>query len=169
MLGIRAIPNIEADRAKLRLTAMYNASSEFQVGVELNPIAPDIGPLANWRAIDETEHRPALIFGTSSDRIGTPHGRAIYGTLSKDLEGLTGLPIAPYAGIAFGTYDDEWVPIGGLVIRWADRVSTTSLYDGENLHHIANYDFDRSSVGLIVAEQDDDYYVGVSYVARIGK
>ena len=47
-------------------------------------------PVSNLRA----EDRPAVILGTSTDRIGTPSGRAIYATASKDLEHLTGLPIA---------------------------------------------------------------------------
>lgn len=167
--AIRVIPNIEADRAKLRLTAMYRATDDFQVGIELNPLAPDIGPIANWRALSETKDRPALIFGTSSDRIGTPHGRAIYGTFSKDLEGWTGIPIAPYAGISYGTYDDEFAGIGGLVIRWADRFTTTSMYDGYNLHHLANYNFDTASFGIVVAQQDDDYYAGVTFATSFGK
>lgn len=166
----RVIPNIDAERARLRTTLAYRVANDLQVGIEFNPAQPDIGPIANWRAIDETKERPALIFGTSSDRIGTPHGRAFYGTFSKDLEAWTDLPIAPYAGVSFGTFDDELVGIAGLVVRWADRVSTTHLYDGHNIHQLANYTLDGGrSLGLVVAEQDNDYFLGFTFSTSFGK
>ena len=40
------------------------------------------------------------MFGTSSDRIGTPEGQAYYVTLSKDLSTVKDWPIAPYVGAA---------------------------------------------------------------------
>ena len=76
---------------------------------------------------------------------------------SKDLEHATGLPIAPYVGTAYGEYDDDWKLIGGLRIRWAQKWSTTSLWDGENLHHILDRSFERFRAGLVVVEQGDDY------------
>jgi len=165
-VSLRAIPGIPVDRAKLRTTAAYAFDEDLQVGVEWNPLGEDIGPIANWRALDETENRPALIFGTSSDRIGTPHGRAVYATLSKDLEAWTHLPIAPYAGVSYGTFDEELVPIGGLLVRWAEHFSTTHLYDGDNLHHIATWTFDSGvSIGAIAVDQDGKYYFGASVAA----
>src|SRR5512134_2438884 len=98
----RWIPGVDVDRAELRTTLSYRFLPTLTAGLEYNPLANDLGPIANWLAIEETGSRPALIFGTSSDRIGTPHGRAIYGTFSKDLTAWTGLPIAPYAGASFG-------------------------------------------------------------------
>jgi len=161
IVSLRAIDGIPVDRARLRTTAAYRIGDDLQVGIEWNPLADDVGPIANWRAIEETEKRPALIFGTSSDRIGTPHGRAVYGTLSKDLEAWTHLPIAPYAGASFGTFEDELVPIGGLLIRWTSRFTTTHSYDGENLHHMGTWAFDHGfSLSALVVEQDGTYYFG---------
>jgi hypothetical protein len=163
-VSARWIPGIEADRAKFRTTGAYRFSGTFMAGLEYNPVANDLGPIANWLALPETDSLPALIFGTSSDRIGTPHGRALYGTLSKDLEAWTGLPIAPYAGASYGTFDDELVGIGGLMIRWTNRINTTSLWDGHNLHHIADYAIDEQQlVGIVIAEQEGEYDVGLSY------
>lgn len=164
VFSLRAIPGIEAERARLRSTLAFQWTDDLQVGVEFNPLANDLGPIANWRAWEETERRPALILGTSSDRIGTPHGRAIYATLSKDLEAWTGLALAPYAGLAWGSFDDELVGIGGLHVRWSERISSTHLYDGEHLHHLANLALGGGrSIGWIVAEQDDGHSVGLSF------
>ena len=167
VLGVRWIPGIDVDRAEFRTTAMYQFTPTFSAGVEVNPLASDIGPIANWLAVSEEGSWPALIFGTSSDRIGTPHGRAIYGTFSKDLEAWTGLPIAPYVGLSWGTYDDELVGIGGLRIGWSDRISTTNLWDGHNLHHTVEYGLDGGQLlGLVIANLDEHYSLGVSYSIR---
>ena len=120
--------------------------------------------------MDETASRPALVFGTSSDRIGTPHGRAVYGTLSKDFEGWTGLPFAPYAGVSYGTFDDELVPIGGLIVRFGERWTGSALYDGDNVHFLANVTLDSgASIGLIAAGQDGEYYLGASFSTSFGR
>jgi hypothetical protein len=80
VIGVRWIPGIDVDRAELRTTTMYQFTPTFSAGLEINPLAADIRPIANWLAIPEEGNQPALIFGTSSDRIGTPHGQAFYGT-----------------------------------------------------------------------------------------
>ncbi len=88
----------------------------------------------------------------------------MYATLSKDLEQWTGLPIAPYAGGSFGSFDDETVVIGGLMVRWSERVSSTSLWDGHNLHHvIETYIGTRHGLGLVIANLDNKYDFGISY------
>jgi hypothetical protein len=90
--------------------------------------------------------------------------------LSKDLEDWTGLPVAPYAGGSYGTYDDELVPIGGLLVRWTERLSTTHLYDGHNLHHLANWRLEGSaSIGVMAVEQDGEHFLGLTYSTSFGR
>jgi hypothetical protein len=87
----------------------------------------------------------------------------VYGTLSKDLERWTGLPVSVYAGASFGTFDDEWVEIGGVSVRWSERVSSTSLWDGHNLHHLLETTVgDRWSVGVVVVDVDGEVDVGLT-------
>lgn len=162
------LEGIPVDRARLRLTGTYQVLPELSLGVEYNPLGSgDIGPLANWRALEETEHRPALILGTSSDRIGTPTGRALYATFSKDLEAWTDLPVAPYAGLVWGSFDDTWRELLGLRVRYGERLSSTHLWDGVNLHHLLDYAFaPGSSVGIVVAQQDEQHYLGLSLSLR---
>src|SRR4029078_5513815 len=118
----------------------------------------------NWLRFPEIEDTRALIFGTSSDRIGTPHGRAVYATLSKDLERWTGLPIAPYAGVSYGTFDDEAVVIGGLAINWSERVSSISSWDGHNLHHVLETSIGENQlIGLVLTHFDGEYDLGVTW------
>ncbi|HJU91456.1 MAG TPA: hypothetical protein VJ656_00870 [Pyrinomonadaceae bacterium] len=147
--GVRVIAN-QIDRAKWRNTLTYRFHPRFTAGIEYNPLAKKISPLANVVAITETHARPALILGTSSDRIGTPSGQSFYATLSKNLKHHTGLPVSPYVGIAYGTFDDRARAIGGLNINFSERWSSTILFDGVRVHPLLNYTYGRHQLGFIL-------------------
>lgn len=147
--GVRVIAN-QIDRAKWRNTLTYRFHPRVTAGVEYNPLAKKMSPLANVVAITETHQRPALIIGTSSDRIGTPSGQSFYATLSKSLKHQTGLPIAPYVGVAYGTYEDRTRLIGGLNITAGDHWSSTILFDGVRVHPLLNYSFGRHQFGFML-------------------
>lgn len=150
MVSTRILSGV-VERAQWRNTLMYRVTPSFQAGLEYNPRVDEVGPLANWRLMEETEQRPAFILGTSSDRIGTPSGRAYYATFSKDLKAQTGWPVAPYVGASYGTYEDNVKPIGGLTIRYTDKLSSTHLHDGKAIHHMLSWDFGmgKPTVGLL--------------------
>jgi len=157
--GVRLIAN-QIDRAKWRNTLTYRFHPRVTVGIEYNPLAQKISPLANVVAITETDVRPALILGTSSDRIGTPSGQSFYATFSKSLKRATGLPVAPYVGVAYGTYEDRARIIGGLNITLSDRWSSTILFDGARIHPLLNYTFGRHQLGMILERGRNP---GISY------
>ena len=147
--GVRVIGN-QIDRAKWRNTLTYRFHPRFTAGIEYNPLAGKVSPLANIVALTETHQRPALILGTSSDRIGTPSGQSFYATFSKNLKHQTGLPIAPYVGVAYGTFEDRFRAIGGLSIIFNDSWSSTILFDGVRVHPTANYTRGRHQFGVIL-------------------
>jgi len=157
--GVRLIAN-QIDRAKWRNTLTYRFHPRVTVGIEYNPLAKKVSPLANVVAITETDVRPALILGTSSDRIGTPSGQSFYATFSKSLKRATGLPVAPYVGVAYGTYEDRARIIGGLNITLSDRWSSTILFDGARIHPLLNYTFGRHQLGMILERGRNP---GISY------
>ena len=146
--GLRVIAN-QIDRAKWRNTLTYRLHPRFTAGIEYNPLAGKVSPLANIVALAETHTRPALILGTSSDRIGTPSGQSFYATFSKNLKHHTGLPIAPYVGVAYGTFEDRARLIGGLSISLSDGWSSTILFDGVRVHPTLNYTRGRHQFGVI--------------------
>ena len=146
--GVRVIGK-QIDRATWRNTLTYRFHPRFTAGVEYNPLAGKVSPLANVVALTETHTRPALILGTSSDRIGTPFGQSFYATVSKNLKHHTGLPIAPYVGLAYGTFEDRLRPIGGLSITISEGWSSTILFDGVRVHPTVNYTHGRHQFGAI--------------------
>jgi hypothetical protein len=139
----------QIDRATWRNTLTYRFHPRFTAGIEYNPLAGKVSPLANIVALTETHKRPALILGTSSDRIGTPFGQSFYATFSKNLKHQTGLPIAPYFGVAYGTFEDRFRAIGGLNIIFNEGWSSTILFDGVRVHPTANYTQGRHQFGVI--------------------
>jgi hypothetical protein len=161
---VRWLPGIEADRAELRTTFSYAFTPRFAAGAEWNPLGDDVRPIATWRVFDETESLPALILGTSSDRIGTQSGSAYTAVLAKDLEAWTGLPVAPYAGAYYGTQEHAWDEVAGLMVRWDEDWSTYHMWDGRNLHHMLEHWIDGGhTLGLVVAELDGRYSAGLSW------
>lgn len=72
--------------------------------------------------------------------------------------------------MSYGTFDDELDAIAGLVVRWTERFSTTHLYDGHNIHHLASFALkNQSSIGVIAAEQDGEYFFGMTFSTSFGR
>jgi hypothetical protein len=133
------------------------------VGIEYNPKAESFSPLANVRLLNETARRPAVMAGTSSDRIGTPSGQSFYVTLAKDLDADVGLPLAPYVGVAYGTYEDKARAIGGLNVRLGRGLSSLVIFDGVHLHPTMTYSRGRHGFSLVLVRSR---HPGVSYNVR---
>ncbi len=138
----------------------YWLTSRFSAGLEYNPRAGKVSPLANLLAIRETRNRPALMLGTSSDRIGTPSGQAFYATFSKNLKRETGLPIAPYGGVVYGTHEGKTRAIGGLNIGFSESVTSLVIFDGVHVHPTFNVSFKSHTISFLLIRARDP---GVSY------
>jgi len=147
--GVRVIAN-QIDRATWRNTLTYRFHPRFTAGVEYNPLAKKASPLANLVIVTENQNRPALIVGTSSDRIGTPSGQSFYATVSKNVKRYTGLPVSPYIGVAYGTFDDRTRVIGGLNLNLSERWSSTILFDGVRVHPLVHFTWGRHQFGVIM-------------------
>jgi hypothetical protein len=158
-LSTRVIAN-QIDRATWRNTLTYRFVPRFSAGIEYNPLAGKVSPLANALLIPETKRRPAFIVGTSSDRIGTPSGQSFYGTFSKNLKQETKLPIAPYLGVAYGTYEDRWRPIGGLNIGFTEQFTSLVIFDGVHVHPLLSYSHRSHVFSFIMVRGRDP---GASY------
>ena len=158
-LGVRLLSN-QIPRAAVRTTLTYKFHPRIQAGIEYNPRASEVKPLANILLITEKARRPALMIGTSTDRIGTPSGQSFYATLSKNLHKATGLPIAPYVGVTYGTYDHRWRPIGGFNVALGRKFSLLTTYNGVNIHPLLSFTHERLSLSLIMVKGRDP---GMSY------
>jgi len=93
-------------------------------------------------------------------RIGTPSGQAFYATLSKNLKRETKLPIAPYAGFTYGTFEDRFRPVGGLNIGFTERFTALVTFDGVHVHQLLNYSYKRHVISFVLVRGRDP---GFSY------
>lgn len=136
------------DRATHRTVLMHRFGRDFKAGVEWNAQASEVGVVANWRALAETEKRPALIFGTSSDRIGTPSGQSYYATLSKSFS-----RVAPYAGVSWSGYEERLLYPFGLNVALAKGWSAMLMNDGVHTHLSATYSRRNVSLTVLAVER----------------
>ena len=147
--SVRAIEG-QIPRASVRTTLTYRIHPRLSGGIEYNPRAKKASPLANWLALKETANRPAVILGSSSDRIGTPSGQSFYVTASKNLKKETKLPIAPYFGVTYGTYESRIRPIGGLNVGFTEQLTALVIFDGVHAHEMLSYSLKRHVLSLVL-------------------
>ncbi len=150
----RVIPGA-VRRAQLRTTLTYRLTPRLQRATE-----EKANPLVNWLALPETKSTPAIIMGTSSDRIGTPGGQSFYATASTNLKRETRLPIAPYFGVAYGTYQNRLRYIGGLNIGFTEQLTSLVIFDGVHVHPTMNFSYKRHVLSFILVRGKEP---GVSY------
>jgi len=80
--------------------------------------------------------------------------------VSKNLRRETRLPIAPYAGVAYGTYEDRARAIGGLNIGFTEQFTALVIFDGVHVHPMLNFSSGRHVASFILVRGRDP---GMSY------
>src|SRR3712207_7803596 len=75
-------------------------------------------------------------------------------TFSKNLKRETGLPVAPYAGLAYGTHESRLRPVGGLNLDFGKGFTSTVVFDGVRVHPL-----DRKSTRLNSSHANISYAV----------
>lgn len=136
-------------RPRWRATAGCRVIPTLQLGVEYNPEVGEVGPLVTWFLLTETERRPALFFGTSSDRIGSPEGKqSYYATGAKYLPWLR---TSPYASLNYSEWDREVNLPFGANIELGHGLAVRPMYDGHRTHLLGTYATERFSATAIWA------------------
>jgi hypothetical protein len=117
------------------------------LGVEFNAVVEEVNVLATWFPITETERRPALLFGTSSDRIGSPEGtQAYYATASKRIPGLE---TSAYLSLNYSEWDEGLNVPFGAAQEIGRGFAARYMYDGQRSHALLDYYRDNVGVSLI--------------------
>lgn len=139
--------NTTVERARWRFTASYKVLRTLQLGVEFNAAVDEFNPLVTWFVVTETERRPALFLGTSSDRIGSPVGtQAYYATASKYVPGLR---TSAYVSLNYSEWSEGFNYPFGAALEIAGGVSARYMYDGEHSHALLDYDWSNIGVSLM--------------------
>ena len=128
---------------------MYRITPNIKAGVEWNAKADELGFVANWRVLNETATRPAVILGTSSDRIGTPSGQSYYATVSKGFG-----RVAPYAGASWSGYESRMIFPFGVNVSVAPNVSAMLINDGVHTHLSTTFVHRNASLTFLLVERE---------------
>lgn len=107
----------------------------------------EISPLFSLFLFTETDTRPAIFLGTSSDRIGSPVGEhAYFLTATKRLPYI---PLSVYGTVNYSEWDDELNFPFGASVDFGKGFSVRGMYDGKEPHLIFNYFYKQRGVSLM--------------------
>jgi hypothetical protein len=147
-LSLRYV-DTEVERPRWRSTASHRVLPSLQVGLEFNPAASEVGPIATWFFMTEQGARPAAFLGTSSDRIGSPKGtQSYYLTVAKNLDPV---PVSVYGSAGYSEWDERINLPFGANLEVLPGVTIQPMYDGHRSHLLGVYSAERFSVTLIYA------------------
>jgi hypothetical protein len=129
------------------MNLFYRVTSRLQAGVEVNPGADEVNPVANWIVTPETEHSPMVSIGTSSDRIFSPAGtQAYYITFAK---GIPRYRLGPYVGVSYSEWERTLLFPFGLNVQLAPQWDLLGMNDGRNSHVLLTYKMQKANVSLM--------------------
>jgi hypothetical protein len=135
------------DRPQWRFTGNYRLHQRLQVGFEFNPKAEEIGPLVTLFLLTETETRPAIFLGTSSDRIGSPSGKQSYYVTASKYVPL--LHASFYGSLNYSEWDEALNFPFGVGVELGKGFSVRPMYDGDRGHVMLNYFAAQNGVSLM--------------------
>ena len=119
--------------------------------MEFNALAQEkVNPIGNWFIQTETEARPGIVAGFSSDRIGTPSGMAYFVSMQKQLGGNTGR-IAPYVGLSYSGWGHEFLIPFGMSIALRDDLTLLPMCDGKHGHTTLAWSDGKGRVFSLIA------------------
>lgn len=143
MISARFV-DVDLERPRYRMTATYRFTPRLQAGLEWNPKAGEVGFIGNYILATETESRPMINFGTSSDRIGTPPGpHAYYVTFAK---GIPPLKASAYVSLNYSEHDQRFNLPFGFTLGLAQRWDAMYMMDGVKSHLLLTYKADSFNV-----------------------
>ncbi len=117
--------------------------------------------MLTWFLLTEGDRRPALFFGTSSDRIGSPAGEQSYFlTASKHHPSR---PVSAYVSLNYSEWDSDFNFPFGVEVALGEQFSIRPMYDGQRTHLTLSYQKDRHSFTLLWVWLER---VGVAYSTR---
>jgi hypothetical protein len=139
--------DVEVERAQWRSTVMRRLLPRFAIGLEWNLAVSELGPLATVFLRRESARGPALSLSTSSDRIGSPEGKASYYLTAH--RNVPRLPVSVYASLNWSEWDERFNLPFGADLALHRNLSLRPMYDGERTHFVTTWTQDRYSASLL--------------------
>ena len=107
----------------------------------------EVNPLVTLFLLTETEKRPSVFLGTSSDRIGSPAGTtAYYATVTK---GVPKTGTSAYFSFNYSEWDDGFNLPFGISQDLSRGFAGRYMYDGQESHALLDYYFGKVGVSFM--------------------
>ncbi len=165
VFSFRWIPEKD-DNGQIYFSLRFVVHPDVSIGFDVRPLTDSVGFLATWRALEETERRPALVWGTSNDDFTVggveENSQALYGMLAKNLFSVGPVHVAPYAGAAWIFELEELRPLGGVNLGF-QNFSTLVQYSGTDTHLNVSYRHEKNVLSFIYWGLK---YPGLAYTRR---
>ena len=137
----------DLNRPRWRSTIHYRVLARLQLGLEFNPSESEFSPLMNAFLLTETEKRPAMVLGTSSDRIGSPEGKqAYYITVAKHHPNW---PFSGYFSVNYSEWDKGFNVPFGVAWEFNRNWAAQTMFDGDEYHLLLNWRGNRYAASLL--------------------
>ncbi|MEY4374795.1 MAG: hypothetical protein RL760_962 [Candidatus Eisenbacteria bacterium] len=148
VLSVRWI-DTDLPRPHWRSTANVRLHPRLQAGLEWNPDAHEVAPLATLFLLTEHERQPSVFLGTSSDRIGSPAGKqAYFVTVAKTVPAWR---VAPYVTFHYSEWSERVLVPFGAHVDLTHGFSAQPMYDGHRTHLLGTWANERVSATVIWA------------------
>lgn len=149
VLNLRWIPE-KADDGQIYFSWKYWVTNNIGLGLDYRPKTNEAAFSGTWRLFPETEQRPAIILGTSTDDFDDITSESVYITASKKLFDWKEISVSPYIGATYIVELGELRPVGGISLR-KDRMSALFMYSGKDPHMTLSYNLmDGHSVSFVL-------------------
>lgn len=113
-------------------------------------------PRATWFVTPPRDEYPSFVIGVTSDRLATPKGQAVFGTISRSyFDGV----VSPFVSLKYSTEAGTFAVPFGANIRFAEHWTLQGMNDGRHTHFLVTHLQDGVSYSFVLARSR---YPGVS-------
>ena len=123
----------DSGRAPIEFSLAHRLTDSFRLGVEYMPRDDRWNPVWNWRFLEASGWRPALLLGQSS---AWPSSKASGSAFSFTVAQSLGRGVSAYVAASYAPDGDLWQMPAGLNWQVTEEWSTRLMYDGANFHPI---------------------------------
>ncbi|HRF59889.1 MAG TPA: hypothetical protein PLH94_08255 [Fimbriimonadaceae bacterium] len=123
-------------------------TSRFTVGLEWNPGKEEVLPRATWFVTPAKGELPSFVLGFTSDRLATPEGQAVFGTVSRSFfDGA----VTPFVSLKYATANGTFAVPFGANFRLAEHWTLQGMNDGRHTHFLVTRLQDGVSYSFVLA------------------
>ena len=138
-----------ADRSPIEFSLLRQLTPSFRAGLEYMPRDGRVAPLWNWRLLEATDHRPALVLGQGT---AWPSGKVTGAAYSLTVAQAFSDGWSAYVSASYAPDNQLWQMPAGVQRRLSKEWSTKMMWDGSKLHPFLTYHGEQVNISLLLLD-----------------